>query len=165
MPGTIPLMARKWPGRRFLQWTLRLTCVLLAIAWAASAGKAIHWVSPNSRFASGIMCGRFGAGWQSAPQAFDDLPGWHVDGGACNVWEWWFDLWIGTTQGRIIIPLWLPFLLVAIPTAVLWLRRGGSEPGHCRKCDYDLTGNISGVCPECGTAIQSGTDPPSEESV
>jgi len=25
-----------------------------------------------------------------------------------------------------------------------------SRLGHCRKCDYDLTGNTSGVCPECG---------------
>jgi hypothetical protein len=22
--------------------------------------------------------------------------------------------------------------------------------GHCRKCGYNLTGNVSGVCPECG---------------
>ncbi len=27
-------------------------------------------------------------------------------------------------------------------------------PGHCPKCDYDLTGNVSGVCPECGTEIE-----------
>jgi hypothetical protein len=25
--------------------------------------------------------------------------------------------------------------------------------GRCRSCDYDLTGNVSGVCPECGTAV------------
>jgi hypothetical protein len=24
--------------------------------------------------------------------------------------------------------------------------------GHCVPCGYDLTGNVSGVCPECGTA-------------
>lgn len=24
-------------------------------------------------------------------------------------------------------------------------------PDHCQKCGYDLTGNISGTCPECGT--------------
>jgi DNA-directed RNA polymerase subunit RPC12/RpoP len=23
-------------------------------------------------------------------------------------------------------------------------------PGHCRKCGYNLTGNVSGRCPECG---------------
>ena len=24
----------------------------------------------------------------------------------------------------------------------------------CRECGYDLTGNVSGVCPECGTTIR-----------
>jgi len=27
-------------------------------------------------------------------------------------------------------------------------------PGCCHNCSYDLTGNISGVCPECGTVIE-----------
>ena len=35
-----------------------------------------------------------------------------------------------------------------------WLkRRRRAPPGHCQKCDYDLTGNESGICPECGTKI------------
>lgn len=25
--------------------------------------------------------------------------------------------------------------------------------GHCRRCGYDLTDNVSGVCPECGTEV------------
>lgn len=25
--------------------------------------------------------------------------------------------------------------------------------GHCAECGYDLTGNVSGVCPECGGSI------------
>lgn len=25
---------------------------------------------------------------------------------------------------------------------------------HCRACGYDLTGNVSGVCPECGTIMK-----------
>jgi len=27
------------------------------------------------------------------------------------------------------------------------------QPGHCQRCGYDLTGNVSGVCPECGAKI------------
>jgi hypothetical protein len=26
-----------------------------------------------------------------------------------------------------------------------------AEEGLCWRCGYDLTGNVSGVCPECGT--------------
>ena len=32
------------------------------------------------------------------------------------------------------------------------------KPGFCWTCDYDLTGNVSGRCPECGTPIAAGTD-------
>lgn len=31
-----------------------------------------------------------------------------------------------------------------------WLRRRLERRGLCRSCGYDLTGNVSGVCPECG---------------
>jgi hypothetical protein len=27
--------------------------------------------------------------------------------------------------------------------------------GVCRTCGYSLTGNLSGVCPECGTRVRS----------
>ena len=42
-----------------------------------------------------------------------------------------------------------------IPTASFWFldRRRCFPPGHCRRCGYDLTGNISGRCPECGTVM------------
>ena len=26
-------------------------------------------------------------------------------------------------------------------------------PGYCDRCGYDLSGNASGICPECGTPI------------
>jgi hypothetical protein len=46
---------------------------------------------------------------------------------------------------------WLPFLIFAIPTAVLWWRDLRSLPrGHCQHCGCDLTGNVSVICPECG---------------
>ncbi len=45
-----------------------------------------------------------------------------------------------------------------------WLSRS-SSPGRCRKCDYNLTGNVSGTCPECGTGVdvsEHGAKPPIE---
>ncbi len=61
---------------------------------------------------------------------------------------------------QLRVPLWIPLLLIGIPSAILWwLDRRRPRPGHCRTCDYDLTGNVSGRCPECGTAIALGTTP------
>lgn len=50
----------------------------------------------------------------------------------------------------ITIPFWFLLLLTSLPIPLLW-RRTARLPGHCRKCGYDLTGNESGRCPECGT--------------
>jgi hypothetical protein len=52
----------------------------------------------------------------------------------------------------------IPLAYLAAPLAVLpaaWVarrvrRRGYRRCGRCGHCGYDLTGNVSGVCPECG---------------
>jgi len=47
--------------------------------------------------------------------------------------------------------LGLVLLPIALPTAWLWHRdRRRIPPGHCPGCGYNLTGNTSGVCSECG---------------
>ncbi len=43
--------------------------------------------------------------------------------------------------------------LVIFGLLTWWCERRRIPPGHCRKCGYDLTGNVSGVCPECGERI------------
>jgi len=67
----------------------------------------------------------------------------------------------GRTLGGVSVsfPHWL--LLIAfgiipaasLATAYRRYRRGARH--QCPECEYDLTGNISGVCPECGTAIRT----------
>ena len=47
-------------------------------------------------------------------------------------------------------PTWWFLLAALIPTALAWRRLRRPLPGHCRKCGYDLTGNVTGVCSECG---------------
>jgi outer membrane protein assembly factor BamB len=46
-----------------------------------------------------------------------------------------------------------PFFPAAwlIRAALRWRRRRRVRTGRCLACNYSLTGNISGVCPECGT--------------
>lgn len=64
---------------------------------------------------------------------------------------WTTILWGGADQLFITAP----FGAVA-GAPLIW--RLGSKPGnrgHCR-CGYDLTGNESGTCPECGTRFEPG---------
>ena len=54
----------------------------------------------------------------------------------------------------IVVPLWLPTL--ALSGLLLWaatVRR--TLPPNARACGYDLMGNVSGNCPECGQPTRS----------
>jgi hypothetical protein len=54
--------------------------------------------------------------------------------------------------------LWSALPLVIIGAALIkigrWPRRRGDAP-HCRRCDYELTANLSGRCPECGRELSA----------
>jgi len=56
---------------------------------------------------------------------------------------------------------WTPLfaLLPVVWVLIWWLKRRRPHEGICWTCHYDLTGNTSGVCPECGTAIKSKVVP------
>lgn len=51
---------------------------------------------------------------------------------------------------RVSIPLWIPLVLIAVPTAWLWYIDSRPKPWQCANCRYDLRGLERGVCPECG---------------
>lgn len=55
-------------------------------------------------------------------------------------------------------PLW-PFLLaaLALPFILRKISRWLVRTVYCATCRYDLTGNASGTCPECGTVIAPRT--------
>ena len=62
-------------------------------------------------------------------------------------------------DGRfIVISDWLLILVTGILPAVwlrrLWFQRRRNRVGCCPGCGYNLTGNTSGICPECGTPVQ-----------
>lgn len=44
-------------------------------------------------------------------------------------------------------------LLIIVLATIFYPPPPVPRPGACSKCGYDLTGNVSGVCPECGQEI------------
>ena len=60
------------------------------------------------------------------------------------------------TWSYATVPLWIPLLLIAIPTAWLWYTDRRAKPWQCATCRYDLRGLDAGVCPECGTTTERG---------
>ena len=89
-------------------------------------------------------------------------PGFHGSWGSCSVTRKHdFNLVDGTQPHTVYVvdcPTWVPVVVLAVyPTLAFiraplrrWRRR---RRGLCIKCGYDLTGNESGVCPECGEAV------------
>jgi hypothetical protein len=70
----------------------------------------------------------------------------------------WVDVGKAITGDRWInIPIWLALFAIAVPTVILWQLDRRPPPGHCQRCGYDLTGNVSGQCPECGSATESAS--------
>lgn len=67
---------------------------------------------------------------------------------------------------NLSLPMW-PSAVLAIPPSLLlyWRLKPRARPGHCRRCGYNLTGNTSGRCPECGTAIANAGGAPSSVQV
>lgn len=74
----------------------------------------------------------------------------------------WIDLRIWKGCVGLYLPLWVLSLMFAL--FVGYLHRNGlrRSVGHCRSCDYNLTGNTSGICPECGTPVTTGCHAHSE---
>lgn len=68
------------------------------------------------------------------------------------------DFSMGLRTWWLGFPLWAAFALFAFYPALAFIR--GPLRRHrrrkrrlCLKCGYNLAGNVSGVCPECGSAV------------
>lgn len=64
-------------------------------------------------------------------------------------------VWV--TVSQLNMPLWIPSSVSVLFSLILFVRRRRrlrrADSATCEICTYDLRGNVSGVCPECGTGV------------
>jgi hypothetical protein len=97
------------------------------------------------------------AGWALKMEYDEGYPGYF---GLFSHWDYsWADNEQTTHYRDRIFPVGYAALalipLTAIRPLVRWRRQRRERQGLCVRCRYNLTGNQSGVCPECGTPIGS----------
>jgi hypothetical protein len=159
----MPRLSRKL---RLCKWLGTLGCVLIVAALASSVWYGLEFSWNPKRPAQGIRAVYVESGEVGFTQAM--APWWH--NGRAQGWRLsprqslrkllYHSVWVPSIErldpfGLMVrLPLWLPLCALLVPTLLLWRRdRRRPRPGFCRQCDYDLTGNVSGICPECGTPL------------
>jgi predicted RNA-binding Zn-ribbon protein involved in translation (DUF1610 family) len=71
-------------------------------------------------------------------------------GKPCVVWFHWVSAWTIAVLGALPGGAYLCKKFLNAMAAKRLTRYG-----HCPSCNYNLTGNTSGICPECGTTIRA----------
>lgn len=161
---------------RVLAWSLTALLTLLAIAWLLSIRYYAEYegVTFRMEIVSGQVYTKYAIGLGPTP-IDSSLCGWTVhtipiQARGADPLNYGFILprhetssipllkfFVPGTQAKLVhssIPFWVPMAALAIPTALLWYRgRRRPTEGHCPNCNYNLTANESGKCPECGTKL------------
>lgn len=61
--------------------------------------------------------------------------------------------WLGIALALLLRAALELFLVVIAYTFFVYFLSFRGKLGHCRDCGYNLTGNTTGRCPECGMSI------------
>jgi len=168
-------MKRRSRTTRVLKWAGLVGCLLIVVAWGVSTTRYLRFVAKSWHVSFGTGC--FFAFWSEKeiqvavfrvstgqPGTINNLiriKGWNYDAAPRRTLSsdlglrWPVLRWARENPrfgkgGSLVIPCWLMLPFIALPTAFLWYRDRRQPRGHCQTCGYDLTGNVSGVCPECG---------------
>ena len=150
----VPPIRRLWkhPAPRRLIGVLTAACVLLAALWATSHLATVTYDrgQVHLRLADGAAVLFI----DSAPPG-KGIPwgtGWNAYRGIGPL-KVGFEGIIRFSRGNYMLraPLGALIVILVVPTIVLARTDRRAWPDHCRRCAYDLTGNESGVCPECGS--------------
>lgn len=148
-------MKAKWRQRLrgITKWSGVTLCVVLFALWFESRWLYLLFTvgCPNDWL---TLCWYSGVAQVIGPGFYTTHPQFMtLEFGPNDEWMWWFWDFNKRRPWGISVPGWLPFLLFALPTGFLFWsdHRRRMRAGCCEKCGYNLTGNTSGKCPECGS--------------
>jgi hypothetical protein len=157
-------MRRRSRIRRVAKWLAIAFCLLIVCVFVASrwwyfglSGKCATGFGSQVGVGFEAGCiGVFVADPRDPVGPASPMPYLHRAPASAPVFAPW---WVQRRQfsGRLParfwwrIPLWMPFAGSTALALWLWWRDRPYPSGHCRTCGYNLAGNVSGVCPECGS--------------
>jgi hypothetical protein len=145
-----------------------LGLLLFGAVWAASLSHEARW--HDTKTSIFIRRGALHIEILPPGTAMDPGNGWHVDPLTYQYpLMWWRSYrkgyvlastingmsvsWRTIFPTEIVVPVWpVPAACMAI-ILLLALTHRKHKPNHCRRCGYDLTGNVSGICSECGEPV------------
>ena len=146
-------------------------CVLSHIVWADHVGRFIVTDETGFSYSFEKRTHLDAETWLTVECSlgYFCLTCWHVSTSpAISRWwgRWGFTIQTGALAGEdppinrvfLSMPLWFPIVLFASYPVLAFIRGPlrrylRRRKGLCLSCGYDLTGNVSGVCPECGTEV------------
>ena len=145
---------RRGRVRAWCKWAGAGACALLVALYVCSFFRSLDWAFLHLPRRTAVLVG--GGTLIAEHRESAGLPGF-IDGYTeellIRVWRWWPSFHRNSASAfAIVVPLWIPLCIAALPTAYLFyadaLRRA---PGLCPACRYDRSGLPDGAgCPECG---------------
>jgi uncharacterized membrane protein (DUF485 family) len=100
----------------------------IVASFLVSTNHGLSWTSADIQNELGITNGAMGLAWRPEGWRVEDDPyptvgGWGYAriGGRASL-SWWIERYEDPDWQSVSVPLWMPFLVIALPTGILWYR-------------------------------------------
>jgi len=162
-PFMLALVAYQFPPnrKRLLRSLLICGSAAVAVSLLAASFSFIKW-SGNGPILivsiaplGGVSIGGGGFMYQShLPKGWPQYYFSMIQSDASPSFSFWALTFASPKGMALQMPTWMLIWITGLPTLALYLASRRPLPGHCR-CGYNLTGNTSGICPECGNPTKN----------
>ena len=164
-------MFRSLKFNRNMSRALGLGAIFIALVWISSEWWTLQFqfdASPDSvklSIGQGVISLKsgmpFGLYWLGPQSRGISLSRAYVYAGQRRFdWDWPTAVSEASGYSYLAFPLWIPFLFALIGFGIFGRLSRKSSPGCCCECGYNLTGNMSGICSECGALVDRGVASP-----